>query len=148
LSKCTGWVQRVGAEGECRGWVQRVVRGLGNCSKFSLYFVSKSIQSLQILLWSKLTLVCSSHNKNYIQPRNTEFHRNTFAIDLWLYNFYKKLYSLHSSMPSPLAPDPIRVQSCVCCLFWTNRNSMVVTSIFLSISLSNQSYDSFNRRYQ
>jgi len=22
-----------------------------------------------------------------------------------------------SCMPSPLAPDPIRVQSCVCCLF-------------------------------
>ena len=34
-------------------------------------------------------------------------------------------------------PDPIRVQSCVCCLFRTNRNSMAVTSIFLSISLSN-----------
>jgi len=32
----------------------------------------------------------------------------------------------------PLAPVPIRVQSCVCCLFWTNRNSMAVTFIFLS----------------
>jgi len=41
-------------------------------------------------------------------------------------------------MPIPLAPDPIRVQSCVCCLFWTNRNCMTVTSIFLSISLSNE----------
>ena len=30
----------------------------------------------------------------------------------------------HSCMPSPLAPDPIRVQSYVCCLFSTNRNSM------------------------
>ena len=38
--------------------------------------------------------------------------------------------STHSCLPSPLAPDPIRVQSCVCCLFWTNRNSMAVTSIF------------------
>ena len=37
----------------------------------------------------------------------------------------------------PLAPDPIRVQSCVWCLFWTNRNCMAVTSIFLSSSLSN-----------
>ena len=53
----------------------------------------------------------------------------------------------HSCAPSPLAPDPIRVQSCVCCLFWTNRNRMTVTSIFLSISLSNQSYESFNRRF-
>ena len=43
----------------------------------------------------------------------------------------------HSCMPSPAAPDPIRVQSCVCCLFWTNRNCMALTSIFLSISLSN-----------
>ena len=51
-------------------------------------------------------------------------------------------------MPSSLAPDPIRVQSCVCCLFWTNRNSMAVTSILLSISLAHQSYESFNRRYR
>jgi len=51
-------------------------------------------------------------------------------------------------MPSSLAPGPIRVQSCVCCPFWTNRNSMAVSSIFLSISLSNQSYESFSRRYQ
>ena len=27
----------------------------------------------------------------------------------------------HSCMPSPLAPDPIRVQPCVWCLFWTYR---------------------------
>jgi len=32
--------------------------------------------------------------------------------------------------------DPIMVQSCVCCLFWTNRHRMAVTSIFLSSSLS------------
>ena len=44
----------------------------------------------------------------------------------------------HSSMPSPLAPDPIKVQSCVCFLFLTNRNCMAVCiSIFLTISLSN-----------
>jgi len=55
-------------------------------------------------------------------------------------NLYNKT---HSCMPSPLAPDPIRVQSCVWCLFWTNRNSMAGTSIFLSISSSNQSYKSF-----
>ena len=40
----------------------------------------------------------------------------------------------HYSMPSPVALDPIRVQSCVWCLFWTNRDCMAVTSIFLSIS--------------
>ena len=40
-------------------------------------------------------------------------------------------YIYHSCMRSPLAPDPITVQSCCCCccLFWTNRNSMAVTSI-------------------
>ena len=58
---------------------------------------------------------------------------------------FNSISAYHSGMPSPLASDPIRIQSCVCCLFWTNRNSMVVTSIFLSISLSNQSYESFNR---
>ena len=40
--------------------------------------------------------------------------------------------------PNRIAPDPIRVQSCACCLFWTNRNCAAVTSIFLSISLSNK----------
>ena len=38
---------------------------------------------------------------------------------LWLH----LLEEQHSCMPSPSAPDPIRVQPCVCCLFWTNRNS-------------------------
>ena len=37
----------------------------------------------------------------------------------------------------PLAPNPNRVQTCVCCLFWTNRNCMAVSWIFLSIALSN-----------
>ena len=49
----------------------------------------------------------------------------TFAIFMvWFRNpawSWKYLFQyLHSCMPSPLARDPIRVQSCVCCLFWTN----------------------------
>ena len=51
-------------------------------------------------------------------------------------------------MPRSLAPDPIKAQSCVCYLFWTNSNSMAVTFIYLSISLSNLSSESFNRCYQ
>ena len=51
---------------------------------------------------------------------------------------YPRCLPTHSGMPRPLAPDPIRVQSCVCCLFWTNRNCMAVTSIFLSSALSNK----------
>ena len=58
------------------------------------------------------------------------------------------LLTYHSCMPSPLALDPIRVQPCVCGLFRTNRNSMTVTYIFLSISLSNYRYESYNRHYQ
>ena len=38
-------------------------------------------------------------------------------------------------MPIPLAPDPIRVQSCVWSLFITNRNCMTVASIIPSINL-------------
>ena len=30
---------------------------------------------------------------------------------------YVYIYYDRSCMPSPLAPDPIRIQSCVCCLF-------------------------------
>ena len=40
-------------------------------------------------------------------------------------------------LPSPLAPDPIRVQAFVRCLFSTNRNSMAYLSIYLIIQLSN-----------
>ena len=38
----------------------------------------------------------------------------------------------HSCTRSPLGPHPTRVQSCVCCIFWTNRNSLAVTSFYLS----------------
>ena len=41
----------------------------------------------------------------------------------------------HSCMLSPLALDPIRVQSCVYCLFWTNRNIVRRGNIYLSIYL-------------
>ena len=68
-------------------------------------------------------------------------------LSIYLYIFFS-IIDNHFCMPRPLAPDPIRVQSCVCCFFWTNRNSMVVTSIFLSISLYNQKYESFNQHYQ
>ena len=47
---------------------------------------------------------------------------------------------IHSCMPSPLAPDPIRVQSCVCCLFWTNRNSNIYLSIYLIIQVEINPY--------
>ena len=43
----------------------------------------------------------------------------------------------HTCLPIPLAPQLIRVKSCVWCLFWTNRSCMAVTSILLYISLSN-----------
>jgi len=42
--------------------------------------------------------------------------------------------AMHSCISSPLAHDPIRVQSCVCCLFWINRNCMAVTSIIILLS--------------
>ena len=42
----------------------------------------------------------------------------------------------HSCMPSPLAPDPIRVQPCVWCLLLTNKNCIAVTSISLALSIS------------
>ena len=74
--------------------------------------------------------------------------RYPYSLLLTPYSLLLTPYSLHHknvslSLLSPLATDPIRVQSCVCCLFWTNRNSLAVTSIFLSISLSNQNYEFF-----
>ena len=70
-------------------------------------------------------------------------------------SFYKNFIYLVTSIMhwytdniSTLAPEPIRAQTCVCCLFWTNKNIMAVTSIFLSISLSIRDNEPFNRRYQ
>ena len=42
------------------------------------------------------------------------------------------LYLIPLLYASPIVPDPIRVQPCVCYLFWTNGNSMAVTSFSLS----------------
>ena len=73
------------------------------------------------------------HHWPHLVQRNWVFVTNSsFLIPIYLQpNVIDLRY--HSSMPSSLAPDPIWVQWCVCCLFWINRNSMAVTSIFLSI---------------
>ena len=71
----------------------------------------------------------------YIIALSAKIFRNFICLLEGIYNFRYHLFAFH--LPSPLAPDPIMVQSCVCCLLWTKRNSMVVISIFLSISLSN-----------
>ena len=59
------------------------------------------------------------------------------------FHFKQTWYSLLgpcTCKPIPFAPHPIRVQSCVCCLYWTNRNSMnnLYLSIYLIIQLSNK----------
>ena len=64
-----------------------------------------------------------------------------FFISLILYqlkyaaSIYHNLYPLYlySCMSSPLAPDPIRVQSWVCCLLWTNE---IVRRKHISLYLS------------
>ena len=49
---------------------------------------------------------------------NRKLHGGSLEIVPLKTEFDKvKLFKSHSYMPSPLAPDPIRVQSCVCCLF-------------------------------
>ena len=57
------------------------------------------------------------------------YYSGLFRISLSMPNLFSALFTFqikintgvltkyHSCMPSPLAPDPIRVQSCVCCLF-------------------------------
>ena len=54
----------------------------------------------------------------------------------WNYDYSACTYGPHL-FAIPLTPDPIRVQSCVWCLFWTKRNCMSLSSIFLSISSLN-----------
>ena len=94
--------------------------------------------------WKLIIFIFSIFFINYWSKKG-KFHGCESGIEetSWNYNdrtfLSSALISHHSCMPSPLAPDPIRVQPHVCCLFWTNRNSMAETSIFLSISLSNPS---------
>ena len=68
------------------------------------------------------------------------------SLNSWIVLFYflkfKRLSLLYAEFISAWSNQG---SSCVCCPFWTNRNIKAVTSIFLSISLSN--YESFNRGY-
>ena len=98
-------------------------------------------QSLPWELYIILTVPKVSIHSNQLE-RSDEQCREFFNC-LWSLSTIPLNWG-HSCMPSPSVPDPIRVQACVWCLFWTNRNSLAVTSIFLS----NQSYESLNQRYQ
>ena len=110
---------------------------------FNIHLFHKKIYSgITIIDWSCLLQYFSAAEENIKFALTILYFCNAKS---WI-QIYKCV--VHSCMPIPLAPDPIRVQSCVCCLFWTNRNCMTVTSIFLSISLSNHSYESFNRWFQ
>jgi len=104
-----------------------------------------TIRTMRKMCWLR-SLIRENNSHNVIKANLSKIQFCNLIIE-W-YFVKKKLYKStelkHSCMPSPLAPDPIRVHSCVWCLFWTNRNGFAVTSIFLS----NQSYESFNRRYQ
>ena len=107
-----------------------------------------------LYLYNMLQTICSFLLTNwFIQALKIQFYYyfilNFFfifgselkKINQWL--ILARFPHLHDFLPDishlsiPLAPDPIRVQSCVCFLFRTNRDCMAVTSIFLSISLSN-----------
>ena len=75
----------------------------------------------------------------HIWTSNMGFRRGSKLIPPPLYpGFQVPQGLLHSCMPSPLALDPIRVQSCVWCLFWTKRNSNG-GNIYISIYLIIQS---------
>ena len=105
-----------------------------------LYIYPSTYSSIQASLYQFKGL--KSHSRLLVRNTNTNWTTTLYTIKGIILFTFKLL-----CMPSTLAPDPIRVQSCVCCLYWTNRNSMAVTSIFLSISLSKQSYESVNRLY-
>ena len=95
----------------------------------------------------KLKLICVLLIKFCHKNFFLSFEEDTFPLALFLGLNVSIVYiqeqqfthiHRHSCTPSSLAPDPIMVQLCVCCLFWTNRNCMAVACIFLSISLSNK----------
>ena len=79
---------------------------------------------------------CESGIAFFVWMLIQHFYSCSVLISLWLQISYKISEPTfvqwdHPCMPSPLAPDQISVRSCVCGLFWTNRNSMAVTSISL-----------------
>ena len=102
------------------------------------------IWSIMWKIWSFVICLCSS-NAQVIFVKKTKINSfskfKTSKYNSWLEKALKEtilnraLTSLHgdqlklhlkslyhSCLPSPLVPDPIRVQSCVWYLFWTNRN--------------------------
>ena len=103
------------------------------------YFNLSLVTLLKFIVCRSLLLDCKD-----IEIRKLEFVAKT---RLWVnitrylpvHFMYQAEFQLHTCMPITLASDPIRVQSCVYCLFWTNRDCMAVTSFILSISLSNES---------
>ena len=109
---------------------------LKTCKNGNIFHIIDQIKG-HCHLWMEGPFTLKSKNKIRYPPPSSRI----LIFEHWSIIFIALLYS------GTLAPDSTRVQSCVCCLFWTNRKSMAATSIFLSISLSNQRYESFNRRY-
>ena len=105
----------------------------------SLFFILQSCLIIKLLIINSILFegkVVSDLYITNLRQRKRISVSNDILKTIWKY-FQNLSYPEHSCLASPLAPDPIRVQSYVCWLFWTNRNSMAVTCIFLSISLSN-----------
>ena len=108
--------------------------------------VLKSMKSYRVSRNTYYPTGCPQiHLRNYLFLKISRLYMkfNSFktikyiVLNLLCFNDqYVTLYITHLYAIS-LAPKPIRVKSCVCCLFWTNRKCMTVTSIFLFISLSN-----------
>ena len=82
--------------------------------------------------WLDQTLMDLAYNHTRVTLWTLVLLTYTFVIKSYNWNRSKFYFKNQSSMPSPLAPDPIRVQPCVWCLFWTNRNCMAVTSDYLA----------------
>ena len=93
----------------------------------------RAIQCDNLSCFLKLKFPFLASKVWYVNPLKLKFSKQAKNITVVLPCF-KISGKSHSSMPRPLAPDPIKVLPCVWFLFRTNRNCIAVTypSIYLA----------------
>ena len=106
-----------------------------NCIYFQLHIFSTAyiFNCIYFQLHLFSTAYICAHEFEYTQYTCMTL-TNLYGSILYVLKKHLPTIVVFSTLLYPLTPDPIRVQSCVCCLFWTNKNSMAVISFYLSHS--------------
>ena len=138
---CSGNIRFTGNVSSCKATCQQVrclYSGFGLCQKWRIADTRRSkkyntdLSGLSDLIafikLSAVNVVKLFHNFKtstvlfVCVKNNADFHHYLFYIFTFQHFHLKNRHvpdfrDAHTCMPIPLAPNPIRVQSCICCLF-------------------------------